>query len=200
MYRKPGERGSLFDRISEARIREEKRLEEERLIQEALDAIPVPERFQTNELSFIRPEGFKDKTFHVFTLTDLGPSPFSVVIGRSVVEPDADLESMAQQLLTELGKTLSHLDWLEPLFPTQVAGIDARQVEFRWRQQGQPVHQLQLIFLHRDEQGQTLLMQITGTSNNVSAMTPEERAAFFSIVETLELRYAPPLDEAAVKA
>ncbi|AKT32864.1 DcrB-related protein [Pseudomonas syringae pv. actinidiae] len=200
MYRRPGERGSLFDRISEARIREEKRLEEERLIQEALDAIPVPERFQTNELSFIRPEGFKDKTFHVFTLTDLGPSPFSVVIGRSVVEPDADLESMAQQLLTELGKTLSHLDWLEPLFPTQVAGIDARQVEFRWRQQGQPVHQLQLIFLHRDEQGQTLLMQITGTSNNVSAMTPEERAAFFSIVETLELRYAPPLDEAAVKA
>ncbi|ATV16131.1 cytoplasmic protein [Pseudomonas avellanae] len=200
MYRRPGERGSLFDRISEARIREEKRLEEERLIQEALDAIPVPERFQTNELSFIRPEGFKDKTFHVFTLTDLGPSPFSVVIGRSVVEPDADLESMAQQLLTELGKTLSHLDWLEPLFPTQVAGIDARQVEFRWRQQGQPVHQLQLIFLHWDEQGQTLLMQITGTSNNVSAMTPEERAAFFSIVETLELRYAPPLDEAAVKA
>ncbi|MDU8267157.1 DcrB-related protein [Pseudomonas syringae] len=196
MYRRPGERGSLFDRISEARIREEKRLEEERLIH----AIPVPERFQTNELSFIRPEGFKDKTFHVFTLTDLGPSPFSVVIGRSVVEPDADLESMAQQLLTELGKTLSHLDWLEPLFPTQVAGIDARQVEFRWRQQGQPVHQLQLIFLHRDEQGQTLLMQITGTSNNVSAMTPEERAAFFSIVETLELRYAPPLDEAAVKA
>lgn len=81
MYRRPGERGSLFDRISEARIREEKRLEEERLIQEALDAIPVPERFQTNELSFIRPEGFKDKTFHVFTLTDLGPSPFSVVIG-----------------------------------------------------------------------------------------------------------------------
>ncbi|EPM67871.1 hypothetical protein A584_20083 [Pseudomonas syringae pv. theae ICMP 3923] len=200
MYRRPGERGSLFDRISEARIREEKRLGEERLIQEALDAIPVPERFQTNELSFIRPEGFKDKTFHVFTLTDLGPSPFSVVIGRSVVEPDADLESMAQQLLTELGKTLSHLDWLEPLSPTQVAGIDARQVEFRWRQQGQPVHQLQLIFLHRDEQGQTLLMQITGTSNNVSAMTPEERAAFFSIVETLELRYAPPLDEAAVKA
>ncbi|WP_024658108.1 DcrB-related protein [Pseudomonas syringae USA007] len=200
MYRRPGERGSLFDRISEARIREEKRLEEERLIQEALDAIPVPERFQTNELSFIRPEGFKDKTFHVFTLTDLGPSPFSVVIGRSVVDQDENLESMAQQLLTELGKTLSHLDWLEPLFPTQVAGIDARQVEFRWRQQGQPVHQLQLIFLHRDEQGQTLLMQITGTSNNVSAMTPEERAAFFSIVETLELRYAPPLDEAAVKA
>ncbi|EKG30221.1 MULTISPECIES: DcrB-related protein [Pseudomonas syringae group] len=200
MYRRPGERGSLFDRISEARIREEKRLEEERLIQEALDAIPVPERFQTNELSFIRPEGFKDKTFHVFTLTDLGPSPFSVVIGRSVVEPDADLESMAQQLLTELGKTLSHLDWLEPLFPTQVAGIDARQVEFRWRQQGQPVHQLQLIFLHRDEQGQTLLMQITGTSNNVSAMTPEERAAFFTLIDTLELRYTTPDDDSLKEA
>jgi hypothetical protein len=147
--------------------------------------------FLTDNLSFVRPVGFEDKTFHVFTLTDIGPSPLSVVIGRSVVEEDAELESVAQQLLSELGKSLSHLQWIEPLFPVQIAGVDARQVEFKWRQQGQPVHQLQLIFLHRDEQNQPLLMQITGTSNGVKGMTPEERAAFFSIVETVELRPAP---------
>lgn len=182
-------RTSMYDRISEIRELEEKLAEEARLAKEALP--PPPERFHTNELSFIRPVGFKDKTFHVFTLTDIGPSPLSVVIGRSVVEEDAELESVAQQLLSELGKSLSHLQWIEPLFPVQIAGVDARQVEFKWRQQGQPVHQLQLIFLHRDEQNQPLLMQITGTSNGVKGMTAEERAAFFSIVETVELRRAP---------
>ncbi|OCX20525.1 DcrB-related protein [Pseudomonas graminis] len=191
-------RTSMYDRISEKRIAEERRLEAERLEQERLaNLIPKPhERFQTNELSFVRPESFKDKTFHVFTLTDLGPSPFSLVIGRSVVAVDTDLETVAQQLLAELNKTLAHLEWVEPLFPTEVAGVDARQVEFKWRQQGQPVHQLQLIFLHRDEHEQPLLMQITGTSNNPAGMTPAEREAFASIVETLELRTPPSPDDA----
>ncbi|WP_122252851.1 DcrB-related protein, partial [Pseudomonas savastanoi] len=102
-------RTSFYDRLSENRIREEKRLEAERLAQEALDAVPVPERFHTNELSFIRPQGFKDKTFHVFTLTDIGPSPLSVVIGRTPVEADSDLETMSQMLLEDLKKALSHL-------------------------------------------------------------------------------------------
>jgi len=191
-------RTSIYDRISEQRLREEQRQEEERLAQEALDAPPPPpERFLTNELSFVRPVGFKDKTFHVFTLTDIGPSPLSVVVGRSVVEGDADLETVAQQLLKELGKSLSHLQWVEPLFPTHVAGVEARQVEFKWRQQGQPVHQLQMIFLHQDEQQQPLLMQITATSNDPKGMNSQERAAFYSIIDTLKLRYAI-VDDAVV--
>lgn len=189
----------FYDRISEARIREEKRIEEERLAQEALDAIPPPERFNTNELSFLRPHNFRDKTFHAFTLVDKEPSPFSLIIGRTVLTTDIDLESVAQQVLAELGKKLSHLEWIEPLFPISVAGIEARQVEFKWRQQGQPVHQLQLIFLHRDELGQTLVMQITGTSSNVGGMTPEERTTFLSVVETLELRNKPEIAETAAQ-
>lgn len=73
-------------------------------------------------------------------------------------------------------------------FPTQIAEVDARQVEFKWRQEGQPVHQLRVIFLFQDEQQQPLLMQITGTSNRTGGMTSEERPAFFSIIDTLELR------------
>lgn len=68
-------------------------------------------------------------------------------------------------------------------------------MEFRWRQQGQPVHQLQLIFLHHDEHLQPLLMQITGTSNNPKGMTFEERAQFDALVHTLELRHPPVTDE-----
>ena len=189
-------RTSFYDRLSENRIREEKRLEEERLAQEALDAIPVPKRFHTNELSFIRPKGVKDKTFHVFTLTDIGPSPLSVVIGRTPIEDNADLETMSQMLLDDLKKALSHLEWVEPLCPAEVAGIEARRIEFKWRQQGLPVHQLQLIFLHQDEQGHPLLMQITATSNHPNGMTPEERSAFYSVVHTLELRHTPLAGEA----
>ncbi|WP_223513028.1 DcrB-related protein [Pseudomonas sp. GL-R-26] len=194
-------RTSIYDRISEQRIREEQRLETERLEQEALDAPPPPpERFQTNELSFVRPPGFKDKTFHVFTLTDIGPSPLSVVIGRTPIESDSDLESMAQQLLADLKKALSHLEWVEPLSPAELAGVEARRVEFKWRQQGQPVHQLQLIFLHHDELRQPLLMQITGTSNNPNGMTSEERSAFYELVESLELRHVQDGGESVEQA
>ncbi|MGJ7549083.1 DcrB-related protein [Pseudomonas alloputida] len=182
-------RTNIYDRISERREREE-RLEREQLEKELLNAEPpVPECFLTNELSFIRPENLKDKTFHVFTLTDIGPSPFSLVVGRSPVEPDADLEIVAQQLLGELGKSLSHVQWIEPVSPAVVAGLEARRVEFRWRQQGKPVHQVQLIFLHQDEKNQPLLMQITGTSNNPKGMTVDERSAFDSVVESIQLRY-----------
>lgn len=193
-------RTSIYDRISVRREREE-RLERERLEQEALYAEPPPpERFLTNELCFVRPENLKDKTFHVFTLTDIGPSPFSLVVGRSPAEPDADLETLAQQLLGELKKALSHVQWIEPVSPVEVAGLDARRVEFRWRQQGKPVHQVQLIFLHRDEHKRPLLMQITGTSNNPKGMTTDERNAFDTVVESLQLRYPPACEEDAEQA
>ena len=186
-------RRNIYDRLSERRLREQ---EEARVEQAIADAVPPPpERFHTNELSFVRSPGFKDKTFHVFTLTDIGPSPFSLVVGRSQVEHNADLETVAQQLLGELKKSLTHLEWIEPVTPTEVAGVDARRVEFRWRQQGKPVHQLQLIFLHHDEHLQPLLIQITGTSNNPKGMTFEERAQFDALVQTLELRHPPATDE-----
>ncbi len=84
---------NIYDRLSERREREE-HLERERLEEEARDAEPpLPERFLTNELSFVRSESLKDKTFHIFTMTDVGPSPFSFVGGRSPVETDTDLET-----------------------------------------------------------------------------------------------------------
>jgi len=187
-------RRNIYDRLWQQRLRDEQRLEEERLLKEAQEAPPPPpERYHTNELSFVRPQGFKDKTFHVFTLTDIGPSPLSVVIGRSAIEANADLETVAQKLLDELSKSLSHLDWIEPLHPVKIAGIDARQVEFKWRQQGNPIHQLQLIFLHKDEQLNPVLMQITVSSSSALGMNHEERNAFFSVIETLELRFGNAL-------
>ncbi|EGH99876.1 hypothetical protein PLA106_27631 [Pseudomonas amygdali pv. lachrymans str. M302278] len=39
-------------------------------------------------------------------------------------------------------------------------------------------------------------MQITATSNHPSGMPPEERTAFYSVIETLQLRYYPLTGEA----
>ncbi|AZF13706.1 putative cytoplasmic protein [Pseudomonas sp. R3-18-08] len=108
-------RRNIYDRLSERRLRDQER---ERVEKELADAVPPPpERFHTNELSFVRTPSLKDKTFHVFTLTDIGPSPFSLVVGRSQVEAGVDLETMAQQLLGELKKSLSHVEWIEPVTP-----------------------------------------------------------------------------------
>lgn len=193
-------RGNIYDRLSERREREE-RLERERLADEALNALPpTPKFFLANELSFVRPNNLKDKTFHVFTLTDIGPSPFSLVVGRSPAESDADLETLAQQLLDEVQKTLSHFQWIEPVSPATIAGVEARRVEFRWRQQGKPVHQVQLIFLHQDECGRPLLMQVTGTSNNPKGMTVDERTAFDNVVQSIQLRYPHACEGGVEKA
>lgn len=187
-------RRNIYDRLSERREREE-RLERERLEEEARNVKPPPpERFLTNELSFVRPESLKDKTFHLFTLTDSGPSPFSLVMGRSLLEPGAELEATAQQLLSELERTLSHLQWVEPISPVELAGVEARRMEFRWRQQGQPIHQIQLVFLCEDELKRPLLMQFTGTSNNPKGMTASEREVFNEIIESLEFRKGEPVD------
>jgi len=193
MYRK-----SIYDRISEKR-EEKERLEREQLAREAMKP-PPPERYLANELSFVRPESLKDKTFHVFTLTEFTPSPFSLVIGRSLAARDASLETLAQKLLGEVDKTLSHLQWIEPVTPTQVAGLEARQVEFRWRQQGQPIHQIHVMFLHQDEHGQRLLMQITATSNNPKGMTETEREAFTQVISSFEVRSPPGGNEEVYEA
>lgn len=193
-------RKNIYDRLSERREREEL-LARERLEEETRNATPQPsERFLTNELSFVRPDNLKDKTFHVFTLTDIGPSPFSFVVGRSPVESEADLETVAQQLVSELKKTLSHVQWVESVSPVVVAGLEARRLEFRWRQQGKPVHQVQLIFLHQDECKRPLLMQITATSNCPKGMTADERNTFDSVVESLQFRYLPTSEGSAAQA
>ena len=177
---------NIYDRYVEKLAREQQ--EQAAVVQQTEPALPPPAPYLTNELSFIRPAGFLDKTFHVFAQTDTGPSPFSLVIGRSQVEEDADLESMSQQVVKEMEGPLAHLEWIHPLTPIEIAGVEACEFEYRWRQQGKPVHQIQILFMHTDEQHNRLLIQVTGTSNNLYGMLVEERARFYGVIETMQLR------------
>lgn len=181
-------RSNIYDRLSERREREE-RLERERLGAQNLNSDPPPpKRFFTNEISFVRPDVLKDKTFHVFSFADNGPSSLSVVIGRSQVGADYDLEGLTQQLLGDIKKSLSHLQWIDYPTPAEVAGTDARRLEYKWRQQGKVVHQIQFLFVTEDEYGLHLLIQITATSNDPRGMPSEDRELFYSIVESVQLR------------
>ncbi|GLU40016.1 hypothetical protein Pssp01_41090 [Pseudomonas sp. NBRC 100443] len=66
--------------------------------------------------------------------------------------------------------------------------MPARSVEYRWRQQGKPLQQIQILFFHQDEQGGPLSIQITGTSNQPLGMTAEERQCFEQFVDSVQLR------------
>jgi len=150
-----------------------------------------PRRYQTNELSFLRPAGFLDQTFHVLSQTDTGPSPFSIVIGRSRISNGEALEILARRLLHEMQDRLSEFELL--LFQEgTVDGIAGRAIEYRWQQQGNPIQQIQILFLHQNEQDEPLLIQITGTSNNPQGMTDEERLRFRQFVSSVQLRSESP--------
>ncbi|WP_339529546.1 MULTISPECIES: DcrB-related protein [unclassified Pseudomonas] len=179
-------RQNIYDRYAEKLLRE--RQEQAAALQESEASPPPPAPYLTNELSFIRPVGVLDKTFHVFAETDSGPSPFSLVIGRSQIDKDADVEGISQRVIKEMEGSLAHLEWINPLAPLEIAGVEGHEFEYRWRQQGKPVHQIQILFLHTDEQHHRVLIQITGTSNNIQGMLIEERIRFYSVVETMQLR------------
>ena len=175
--------GSIYDRLHQRQTIEEAPSEAV-----AVEAEPSPpSRYRTNELSFIRPEGFLDKTFHVLTQSETGPSPFSIVIGRSRITENEALETLAQRLLKEMEHSLSEFQLIAFQSERTLDGVPARSVEYRWRQQGKPLQQIQILFFHQDEQGVPISMQITGTSNNPLGMPQEERQSFESFVESVRL-------------
>jgi len=148
---------------------------------------PSPARYQTNELSFLRPVGFLDQTFHILSQPQTVPYPFSIVIGRSHISSEETLEAIAQRVLREMKETLGEFE----LIVFQEGTIDdmpGRAIEYRWQQQNKPIQQIQILFLHQDEQGEPVLLQITGTSSHPQGMTDEERQRFRQFVTSVQLR------------
>jgi len=148
---------------------------------------PSPPRYQTNELSFLRPAGFLDQTFHILNQPQTALNPFSIVIGRSHISNEETLEAIAQRLLHEMKDSLSEFE-LIVFQEGMVDGVPGRAIEYRWQQQDKPLQQIQILFLHQDEQGEPLLLQITGTSSHPQGMTDEERQRFGQFVTSVQLR------------
>ena len=93
--------GSIYDELWRRR-RSHAQIEE---IDSKAASIPL-ERFHLNELSFIRPAELKDKTLHMLTLNEDGPSPFSFVIARSALSSEDSIDIVAARIISEYEKVM----------------------------------------------------------------------------------------------
>jgi hypothetical protein len=118
--------------------------------------------YHTNELSFDLPEDFKDKTHHIFSLTDAGPSPFNLVISRHPIGDEETLETYGERLASELAQSLPKFELIRSRL-ILVAGQAGWGLEYRWLNQGQWLHQRQATLFHEADAGARLAVQFTAT-------------------------------------
>lgn len=145
------------------------------------------DRYCTNELSFVLPPGLKDKTHHVFTITDSGPSPFTLVISHSPIEAEDTLEEISKRLLLELGRSLQQFRAIQQPAAVEVAGQHGCRLEYSWMQQGVRMQQKQVCLLH-EIPGKRQLIQIAGTSSVQGDQGLDWALRFEQIVATVNLR------------
>jgi len=167
---------NLYDRLQQRPVQAQK-------------TSPPPPRYLTNELSFVRPEGFVDQTFHVLVQAETQDNPLNIVIGRGRINAKETLESMTQRLLREMEQRLDEFHLIQFQAEQAIDGVPACSVECCWRQQGKRLHQIQILFLHQDEQGEALSLQITATSNNPWGMSAEERQGFARFLSSVRLHH-----------
>ena len=146
-------------------------------------------QYRTNHVTFELPSKLKDKTVHMFTLSDSGPSDFSVVISHADAGPDESLTEFSERLLQELEKSLPkflHAGTQERL----IDGAPAIEMAYSWRSEGKFLHQRQVIILVPGaEPGTQTAMMIGATC--LRAFNDEWKAAFEGILDSIKLRHQP---------
>ncbi|MCX7111602.1 MAG: DcrB-related protein [Candidatus Methylumidiphilus sp.] len=141
--------------------------------------------YYTNELIFDLPEGLKDKTYHIFSISEDGPSEFNLVISRNPISNEETLESYGRRLKTEMEKAL-------PNFKSHgcgiilVAGMPCWGLEYSWQNQAQWLHQRQVNLFHEVKSGQRQVLQITATV--VGEFTQHWKDTFASVLGSLRMR------------
>lgn len=180
--------GSIYDELWRRR-RSHTQMEEK----DSKEASVSSERFHINELSFIRPAELKDKTLHMLTLNENGPSPFTFVISRSALSLEDSIDIVAARIISEYEKVMVAPTLLEPLQPCIIAGADARQMMYRWRQHGVLLTQRHYLMVANDEYEQRRLLQFTATSNSPSGFSYDDMQMMEALIGSVKLRYEDSL-------
>lgn len=142
--------------------------------------------FQANEFSTVLPEGLKDKTVNIFSLTDEGPSDLGVVVARDRPVYGETLEAYTERQLTLLQQRL-------PLFRVlskgQIeVGADpnkkpALQVDYAWQSGEGQMYQRQVI-VHAEAADTMLLF----TATCKTRFEPQWEAMFSEMIANLRLK------------
>jgi len=145
-----------------------------------------PQQYHANHATFDLPAGLKDKTVHMFTLKDDGPSEFSVVISHADVQPEEKLAQFGERLVAELKRALPRFE-LKTLNERTIDGAPAIELAYSWRNEGNFMHQRQAITLTQgNKPGAIVAMMIAATC--LKTFSDEWNAAFDAILDSTKLR------------
>ena len=154
---------------------------------------PTGAPYRTNHATFTLPPQLRDKTMHMFTLTDSGPSEFSVVISHADAGHDETLHGFSTRLVQELQKSLPRFELARSQART-LDGAEAIELFYSWRSEGTFLHQRQVVTLMPGEQPNTRKAMMVGATC-LRAFTDEWNAAFDDVLGSMRLRHqaAPAL-------
>lgn len=142
--------------------------------------------YHANHATFELPAQLKDKTMHMFTLRDDGPSEFNVVISHADVKPEERLDEFGDRLAMELTRALPRFQ-LKAMSQRKVDGTPALELVYSWRNEAGTMHQRQVITLVAGSKpGTREALLIAATC--LAAFTDEWNAAFDAIVDSIKLR------------
>jgi hypothetical protein len=142
--------------------------------------------YHANHATFELPAQLKDKTMHMFTLRDDGPSEFNVVVSHADVKPDEHLDEFGDRLAKELTRALPRFQ-LKAMTDRSVDGAPALELAYSWRNEAGTMHQRQVITLVQGSKPGTIeAMLIAATC--LREFSAEWNAAFDAIVDSIRLR------------
>ncbi len=144
-------------------------------------------QYRTNHAMFTLPAQLKDKTMHMFTLTDGGPSEFSVVISHADAQPDDSLVGFSTRLVQELEKALPKFQ-LARSQERLLDGAPAIELFYSWRSEGSFLHQRQVMTLVPGPQPGTRQAMMIGATC-LRAFSDEWNTAFDDMLGSMKLRH-----------
>jgi hypothetical protein len=159
-------------------------------------------QYHANSATFELPDRLKDKTMHMFTLSDDGPSDFSMVISHADTQPGEQLQDFGTRLMNELGRALPRFQ-LRTMNERLLDGTPAIELAYSWRNDGHFMHQRQVIGLVEGAaEGTVQAILIAATCQK--PFTEEWHATFDQMLDSVRLRRplagppAPVVQTAAV--
>lgn len=142
--------------------------------------------YHTNAASFALPARLKDKSMHMFTLEDDGPSEFSMVMSHADADAGEEVDDFANRLLKELDKALPKFQ-LRGMSKRALDGSPAVELAYSWRNDGIFMHQRQVIALMQGtSEGKVQALMVAATCPK--GFTDEWNAAFDQVLDSMKLR------------
>lgn len=138
--------------------------------------------YKTNDFAIHIPEFFKDKTVNIFSVTEDGPSEFSVVVTRDRPSDNENIKIYVERKSKELSKSLPKLTLIECVETMLLDGRSAMKLEFTWEGKEGLMHQRQLSTMTTSAHGPRVL---TFTASSMGGISPHWNAMFDEMISSL---------------